>query len=105
MKSRVCTSRTLHGEKSSKTGNVICNSIQLGVCEYTLMYILLRSPLKTKKMRNAEEQERMKKYPKATIRVRFPDRLLLQAVFQSKETGNCLKIFVEKNDARVRIEY
>lgn len=56
-------------------------------------------------MRNAEEQERMKKYPKATIRVRFPDRLLLQAVFQSKETGNCLNIFVEKNDARVRIEY
>ncbi|KAL1931200.1 hypothetical protein VTP01DRAFT_10337 [Rhizomucor pusillus] len=55
---------------------------------------LENSPLKTKKMRNAEEQERMKKYPKATIRVRFPDRLLLQAVFQSKETVGDLYDFV-----------
>ncbi|KAG0185785.1 UBX domain-containing protein 6 [Apophysomyces sp. BC1034] len=42
-------------------------------------------PLKTQKMRNAEEQERMKKYPKTAIRVRLPDSVILQATFQSKE--------------------
>lgn len=38
-------------------------------------------------MRDAEDQERMKKYPKTTIRVRMPDYTIVQAVFQSKETG------------------
>jgi hypothetical protein len=44
-------------------------------------------PLKTKQMRNAEEKERMKKYPKTTIRVRFPDGLVLQINFLSIEKG------------------
>lgn len=41
----------------------------------------------TQKLRNAEEQERMKKYLKTTIRVRFPDSTILQAVFLTKEKG------------------
>ncbi|KAI8073351.1 hypothetical protein BC940DRAFT_291128 [Gongronella butleri] len=43
------------------------------------------APLKTQKMRQAEELERMKKYPKTTIRVRLPDLTVLQATFESKE--------------------
>jgi hypothetical protein len=38
-------------------------------------------------MRNLEEKERMKKYPKTTIRVRFPDGLILQINFLSSEKG------------------
>ncbi|KAI8340260.1 hypothetical protein BC941DRAFT_419938 [Chlamydoabsidia padenii] len=55
---------------------------------------LENSPLKTQKMRNAEELERMKKYPKTTIRVRFPDHTILQAVFESKETVAALYEFI-----------
>ncbi|KAJ2960566.1 hypothetical protein NQZ79_g4118 [Umbelopsis isabellina] len=51
---------------------------------------LENAPLKTKQMRNAEEKERMKKYPKTTIRVRFPDGLVLQINFQSSEKVSTL---------------
>lgn len=44
-------------------------------------------PLKTQKMRDSEDQEKLKKYPKTTIRVRMPDHTIVQAVFQSKERG------------------
>ncbi|KAI8977184.1 hypothetical protein BDF20DRAFT_820674 [Mycotypha africana] len=46
-------------------------------------------PLKTQKMRDVEEQEKLKKYPKTTIRVRMPDHTIVQAVFYSKEKGIC----------------
>ncbi|KAI9320816.1 hypothetical protein BX666DRAFT_1851881 [Dichotomocladium elegans] len=45
-------------------------------------------PLKTSKIRNAEELERMKRFPKTTIRVRFPDSTMLQANFKSSEKGD-----------------
>ncbi|CAO3675916.1 unnamed protein product [Umbelopsis vinacea] len=48
------------------------------------------APLKTKSMRNLEEKERMKKYPKTTIRVRFPDGLILQINFLSSEKVSTL---------------
>ncbi|KAI7892308.1 uncharacterized protein EV154DRAFT_418917 [Mucor mucedo] len=46
-----------------------------------------RSPLKTQKMRDGEDQEKLKKYPKTTIRIRMPDHTIVQAVFQTKERG------------------
>lgn len=49
---------------------------------------LQNRPLKTQKMRDSEDQEKLKKYPKTTIRVRMPDHTIVQAVFQSKERGN-----------------
>ncbi|CDH59560.1 hypothetical protein RO3G_02662 [Lichtheimia corymbifera JMRC:FSU:9682] len=52
-------------------------------------------PLKTQKIRVAEEQERMKKYPKTTIRVRFPDSTMLQATFKSSERVRDLYDFVQ----------
>jgi tRNA A37 threonylcarbamoyladenosine synthetase subunit TsaC/SUA5/YrdC len=47
----------------------------------------LNRPLKTQKMRDSEDNERLKKYPKTTIRIRMPDHTIIQAVFQSKERG------------------
>ncbi|KAI8643134.1 hypothetical protein BD408DRAFT_342922 [Parasitella parasitica] len=44
-------------------------------------------PLKTQKMRDSEDQEKLKKYPKTTIRVRMPDHTIIHAVFQSREKG------------------
>ncbi|ORZ14558.1 hypothetical protein BCR42DRAFT_329437 [Absidia repens] len=61
---------------------------------------LENSPLKTQKMRNTEELERMKKYPKTTIRVRFPDHTILQAVFESKERGKSLLYIKEDGYTR-----
>ncbi|KAI7868875.1 hypothetical protein BDF14DRAFT_1700619, partial [Spinellus fusiger] len=45
-------------------------------------------PLRTQKMRDVEEQAKMNKYPRTTLRVRLPDGMILQAIFESKETGN-----------------
>ncbi|KAJ3204713.1 Tether containing UBX domain for GLUT4 [Dinochytrium kinnereticum] len=44
------------------------------------------TPLMTQKMRDREEKLRRSKYPKTMIRVKFPDRLILQATFLSDET-------------------
>ncbi|KAI7903213.1 uncharacterized protein BX663DRAFT_507863 [Cokeromyces recurvatus] len=51
-------------------------------------------PLKTQKMRDSEEQEKLKRYPKTTIRVRMPDHTIVQAVFQSKEKVSALYEFI-----------
>lgn len=44
-------------------------------------------------MRDGEEQEKLKKYPKTTIRIRMPDHTIVQAVFQSKERGKKKTVF------------
>jgi tRNA A37 threonylcarbamoyladenosine synthetase subunit TsaC/SUA5/YrdC len=38
-------------------------------------------------MRDVKDNEKLKKYPKTTIRIRMPDHTIVQAVFQSKERG------------------
>ncbi|KAI8327979.1 ubiquitin-related domain-containing protein [Choanephora cucurbitarum] len=55
---------------------------------------LENSPLKTQKMRDKEEFEKLKKYPKTTIRIRMPNHTVVQAVFESKETVGALYDFV-----------
>ncbi|KAI8382959.1 hypothetical protein BD560DRAFT_385631 [Blakeslea trispora] len=55
---------------------------------------LENSPLKTQKMRDKEESEKLKKYPKTTIRIRMPDHVIVQAVFESKERVSALYDFV-----------
>ncbi|ORX61849.1 hypothetical protein DM01DRAFT_1067226 [Hesseltinella vesiculosa] len=60
----------------------------------SLVFINNRRPLKTQKMRQLEEQEKMKRYPKTTIRVRLPDLTLLQATFESKEKVGVLYEFL-----------
>ncbi|KAG0236926.1 Tether containing UBX domain for GLUT4 [Actinomortierella wolfii] len=43
-------------------------------------------PFKTSQMRAEEEKAREKKYPKTILRIRFPDRVQLQATFPSSTT-------------------
>ena len=38
-------------------------------------------------MRQAQKEEKMERYPRAVIRVHFPDRHILQGVFRPQETG------------------
>ncbi|CAO3695250.1 unnamed protein product [Rhizopus stolonifer] len=45
-------------------------------------------------MRDAEEQEKLKKHPKTTIRVRMPDYTIVQAVFQSREKVSDVYAFI-----------
>ncbi|KAI8877133.1 hypothetical protein K501DRAFT_198843 [Backusella circina FSU 941] len=48
---------------------------------------LENKPLETQKMRDVKDTEKLKKYPKTTIRIRMPDHTIVQAIFQSKERG------------------
>lgn len=45
-------------------------------------------PLMTQKMRDRELQLQQQKYPKTLIRVRFPDRFVVQLTFFSGAPGN-----------------
>ncbi len=49
--------------------------------------------LMTSSMRQAQKEARMDKYPRVIIRVHFPERVILQGVFNVRESGRT-------NDAR-----
>lgn len=51
--------------------------------------------MKTQKIRDGEEAEKLKKYPKTTIRIRMPDHTIVQAVFQSRERVSALYEFTK----------
>jgi tether containing UBX domain for GLUT4 len=48
---------------------------------------LQNRPLMTTKMREREEMLKQQKHPKTMIRVRFPDRFVLEATFLSRDSG------------------
>ena len=50
---------------------------------------------KTAATRAEEEKARERRYPKTIIRVRFPDRVQLQATFKSQETVGDLRKWVK----------
>ena len=50
---------------------------------------------KTAQVRAEEEKARERRYPKTIIRIRFPDRIQLQATFQSQETVGNLRRWVQ----------
>ncbi|XP_047311440.1 plant UBX domain-containing protein 1 [Impatiens glandulifera] len=52
--------------------------------------------LKTKKIRDAEEEARRSKLPKAVIRVRFPDNSILESTFKSSDKIQSLLDLVKK---------
>ncbi|KAL1925376.1 uncharacterized protein VTP21DRAFT_259 [Calcarisporiella thermophila] len=54
-----------------------------------------RQGFKTRAVREMEEKAKMNKYPKTAIRVRFPDRIQLQATFLSKEPVKNIYEFVK----------
>ena len=47
-------------------------------------------------MREREKDAKRSKYPKTLVRVRFPNRMILQATFLSNETVSCLYDVVRK---------
>ncbi|KAJ3326435.1 Tether containing UBX domain for GLUT4 [Blyttiomyces sp. JEL0837] len=55
------------------------------------------APLKTKAMREREEMEKMRRFPRTCIRVRFPDRWTLQAEFLSGETVSSIYKCVQES--------
>lgn len=55
---------------------------------------MANAPLKTKKMRDAEEQKRMSRFPKVLIRILLPDRVALQGIFTPQTTIHQLTDFV-----------
>lgn len=55
---------------------------------------MLNAPLKTKKMRDAEEQKRMSRFPKVLIRILLPDRVAIQGVFTPQSTIRQVNDFV-----------
>ena len=51
-------------------------------------------PLITTALREQQKEARMEKYPRVIIRVHFPERIMLQGVFNVRESG---KITHERN--------
>ncbi|XP_065826242.1 tether containing UBX domain for GLUT4-like isoform X2 [Oscarella lobularis] len=66
----------------------------------------LDAPLMTRSQREALETAKLQQYEKATIRVQFPNRLLLQAFFSPFETVGALYEFVRQSlsDANQKFE-
>eukprot|EP01114_Cavostelium_apophysatum_P014927 TRINITY_DN3979_c0_g1_i1.p1 TRINITY_DN3979_c0_g1~~TRINITY_DN3979_c0_g1_i1.p1 ORF type:complete len:460 (+),score=106.37 TRINITY_DN3979_c0_g1_i1:37-1380(+) len=53
--------------------------------------------LKTKAMREKEKMKKMQTYTKATIRIRFPDKVMLQGEFLPTDTTETVMAFVAKS--------
>lgn len=45
-------------------------------------------PLLTKELRDRQLEQKLGRFKQTVIRVYFPERLVLQAVFEAGETGN-----------------
>ncbi|NXL93414.1 ASPC1 protein, partial [Alectura lathami] len=58
---------------------------------------LEEAPLLTKSLREAQLKEKIERYPKVVLRVRFPDRHVLQGFFCPNETVGILKDFVRSH--------
>ncbi|KAF5905155.1 tether containing UBX domain for GLUT4 [Clarias magur] len=56
--------------------------------------VLEEAPLMTQSLREAQEKEKMDRYPKVVLRVQFPDRQVIQGFFKPLETVAALKQFV-----------
>ncbi|NXK82716.1 ASPC1 protein, partial [Amazona guildingii] len=58
---------------------------------------LEEAPLMTKSLRVAQLKEKLERYPKVVLRVRFPDRYVLQGFFHPSETVGILRAFVRSH--------
>lgn len=56
----------------------------------------VEQPLMTKTMRMAQKLDSMSRYERVAIRVQFPNKLVLQALFRPRETVHALYQFVAK---------
>ncbi|NXN53087.1 ASPC1 protein, partial [Rynchops niger] len=58
---------------------------------------LEEAPLMTKSLREAQLKEKLERYPKVVLRVRFPDHYVLQGFFHPSETVGVLRDFVRSH--------
>ncbi|KFU85949.1 Tether containing UBX domain for GLUT4, partial [Chaetura pelagica] len=58
---------------------------------------LEEAPLMTKSLREAQLKEKLERYPKVVLRVRFPDRHVLQGFFHPSETVGILRDFIRSH--------
>ncbi|XP_020043442.1 tether containing UBX domain for GLUT4 isoform X3 [Castor canadensis] len=58
---------------------------------------LEEAPLVTKAFREAQMKEKLERYPKAALRILFPDRYILQGFFRPSETVGDLREFVRSH--------
>ncbi|NXN63280.1 ASPC1 protein, partial [Himantopus himantopus] len=69
----------------------------LGATEIAPYPFVEQTPLMTKSLREAQLKEKLERYPKVVLRVRFPDRHVLQGFFHPSETVGILKDFVRSH--------
>ncbi|XP_075205841.1 tether containing UBX domain for GLUT4 isoform X1 [Anomaloglossus baeobatrachus] len=55
---------------------------------------LEEAPLLTKALREAQQKEKLERYPKVVLRILFPDRYVLQGFFRVSETVGAVREFV-----------
>ncbi|XP_077107526.1 tether containing UBX domain for GLUT4 [Ranitomeya variabilis] len=55
---------------------------------------LEEAPLLTKALREAQQREKLERYPKVVLRILFPDRCVLQGFFRVSETIGAVREFV-----------
>ncbi|NXN91396.1 ASPC1 protein, partial [Rhinopomastus cyanomelas] len=58
---------------------------------------LEEAPLLTRSLREAQLKKKLERYPKVVLRVRFPDRSILQGFFHPSETVGSLRDFVRSH--------
>ncbi|XP_061335920.1 tether containing UBX domain for GLUT4 isoform X3 [Pezoporus flaviventris] len=66
---------------------------------------LEEAPLMTKSLREAQLKEKLERYPKVVLRVRFPDRYVLQGFFHPSETVGILRAFVRSHLADAELPF
>ncbi|NXN05659.1 ASPC1 protein, partial [Sylvia borin] len=70
-----------------------------------LLKRLEEAPLMTKALKESQLKEKLERYPKVVLRVRFPDRHVLQGFFHPTETVGILKDFVRSHLADAELPF
>ncbi|NXS32245.1 ASPC1 protein, partial [Pomatostomus ruficeps] len=70
-----------------------------------LLKRLEEAPLMTKSLRESLLKEKLERYPKVVLRVRFPDRHVLQGFFHPTETVGILRDFVRSHLAEAELPF
>ncbi|XP_058707990.1 tether containing UBX domain for GLUT4 isoform X2 [Poecile atricapillus] len=66
---------------------------------------LEEAPLMTKSLKESQLKEKLERYPKVVLRVRFPDRHVLQGFFHPTETVGILRNFVRSHLADAELPF
>ncbi|NXA85593.1 ASPC1 protein, partial [Melanocharis versteri] len=70
-----------------------------------LLKHLEEAPLMTKSLKESQLKEKLERYPKVVLRVRFPDRHVLQGFFHPTETVGILRDFVRSHLADAELPF